>query len=107
MGKSIGYVGSLASIIALISFDSGEQNLWKRVLTAIAIIALLVAVILDIRVWLKEKPKKYNRKENIEYMNRIIGKEGRVVVFAGDLRWVDNEEIKNTLLSKKATYIYA
>lgn len=101
MGKYIGFVGSLASIIALLCSDSNRYPFLKWLLPAVAITSLLVALILEIWAYLKGKPKKYDRQENIEYMNRIIGKEGRVVVFAGNLSWVDNERTKNTLLNKK------
>jgi len=101
MGTYIGFFGSLASIIALLCFDSNSYPFLKWLLPAIAIISFVAAFILEIRAYFKGKPKKYDRKENIEYMNRIISKEGRVVVYAGNLSWVDNDKIKNTLLNKK------
>lgn len=101
MGKYIGIVGSLASILAFVFVGSNEHPVLKWLLPAIAIISLVLALVLEVLAYLKEKPKKFNRHENIEYMKRIISKEGRVVVFAGNLSWVDNDEIKNTLINKK------
>lgn len=101
MGKYIGIVGSLASILTFVFVDSNDHPVLKWLLPSIAIISLILAMILEVCAYFKEKPKKFDRYENIEYMNRIISREGRVVVFAGNLSWVDNDKIKNTLISKK------
>ncbi len=101
MGKYIGIVGSLASILALVFSNGSEQPILKWLLPAVAIIGLIFVLFLEVFAYNKEKPKTFDRDQNIEYMNRIISKEGRVVVFAGNLSWVDNEKIKNTLIQKK------
>ena len=101
MGTYIGFVGSLASILAFIFTDSEKHPVLEWLLPTLAIISLVLALVLEICTYLKNKPKKYNRQQNIEYMNRIISKGGRVVVFAGNLSWVDNEKIKKTILEKK------
>lgn len=101
MGKYIGFIGSLASILAFIFTDYKNDPILKWLIPVVAFASLVIVLFWEVRTYWKNQPKKYNRQENIEYMNRIISKEGRVVVFAGNLSWVDNETIKKTLLDKK------
>ena len=101
MGTCIGFIGSLASILAFILTNYDNHPVFKWLIPVVAIASLVFALFWEIYAYLRQRPKKYNRQENIEYMNRIIAKEGRVVVFAGNLSWVDNETIKKTLLDKK------
>lgn len=101
MGTYIGFVGSLASILAFVFTDNKKYPYLDWLLPTVAIISLVVALSLELYTYLKNMPKKYDRQKNIDYMDRIISKGGRVVVFAGNLSWVDNDKIKKTILEKK------
>lgn len=101
MGTYIGFVGSLASILAYVFTDNKKYPFLDWLLPTVAIISLVVALSLELYTYLKNKPKKFDRQQNIDYMDRIISKGGRVVVFAGNLSWVDNDKIKKTILEKK------
>ena len=90
-----------AIFLAFIFTDYENDPVLKWLIPAVAIASLVFALFWEVHTYWKQQPKKYNRQKNIEYMNRIISKEGRVVVFAGNLSWVDNETIKKTLLDKK------
>lgn len=101
MGKYIGMVSSLLSIIVMIFTDVSNNPVFKWILTVSSIGGLVLALFLEFYHYFKWKPKKYDRQKNIEYMKQIISNEGKVVVFAGSLSWVDNDEIKQVMLNKK------
>ncbi len=101
MGKYIGMVSSLLSILVMIFTDISNLPTFKWVLTVVSIGGLVLALALEVHYYFKGKPKKYNKEENIEYMKRIISNGGKVVVFAGSLSWVNNDDIKQAMLNKK------
>lgn len=101
MGKYIGIIGSGASILSLFFIQTEEKSIIRVALLLVGIFAVLLSAFLEIKLYFKTKPKKFNRKENIDYMNDILSLEGRAVVFAGDLSWIDNDTIKETIKRKK------
>jgi len=100
MGKYIGVLGSFASIITLFYIDVEKHPYWRVGMFCFGIIALIVATVLEVVAYTKEKPRSFDRQGNINYMHRIISQEGRMVIFAGALSWVDNEKIKQALINK-------
>ena len=98
MGKYISLAGSLASIIGLFAIEKG--SFLHDLSLIVGILSLIVAVVLEVITYRSNKPIRFDRQGNIDYMNNIIKNEGEVVVFAGDLSWVDDTDIKNTMISK-------
>lgn len=104
MGKYIGILGSFASIIALFFFGSEQNSIIRTIAFIIGLIALIVSIVLEIKVYRSHRPLKFSKEENDRYMRKIISNEGQVFVFAGDLSWV-NEECK-TAIEKKGKDVF-
>jgi len=102
VGKYIGFAGSLASIMGLFLLDSANHPNWRIAAFVVGFVALLVAAALEIYTYVKNKPLKFNRQENIDYMQKNISIEGQVIIFAGNLSWVDNDKIKKAMIDKGA-----
>lgn len=100
MGQYIGIVGSIASILALFFVDEDHPAI-RRTGFIIGLLAVAIAIIFEIKQYLKNKPLKFDKQGNRDYMERIISNEGEVIVFAADLTWVDTDRIKKTLIDKK------
>ena len=98
MGKILGYFGSLASLIALIF--TTDNTIIGKIEIIIGIIFLILSIILELREYKKNKPLTFKRKENIEYLCNIIKNEGKIIVFAGELSWVDSDEVRKILKDK-------
>lgn len=97
MGKYIGLIGSIASVLGLY-FGSCSAKV-RLVLFVLGVISITIACIFEIKDYLKNKPLKFNRDENISYMKKILSNEGKAIVFAGDLSWVD-DKLKDILKLK-------
>lgn len=98
MGKYIGLVGSFASICSLFFVE----NIFHLVMCVISMIFLVIAIIFEIREYRKNRPRRFDRHENIMYMKSIIENEGEVIICAGNLSWVDNNDIKKAIIDKGA-----
>lgn len=98
-GNYIGIAGSLASIIGLF-FVNNDHRFFRIVGFIFGLVAVAIAVVFELISYRKNKPLKFDRNGNIDYMEKIISTEGNVIVFASDLTWVDNDKIKNTLKNK-------
>lgn len=99
MGKYIGIVGSFASIIALF-FISTDNGYIRMAVFVAGIIFSVIALGFEIKAFFKTRPLKFDKQGNTDYMNQILKKEGEYIVFAGELSWVNNDEILNTMKSK-------
>ncbi len=99
MGKYIGIFGSFASIISLF-FINAEFDYLNITIFVFGLLFLSCAVVFEIKEFRNSKPLKFDRKGNNDYMKKIISNSGKIIVFAGDLSWVDSDEIKQTLLRK-------
>lgn len=100
MSKILGIIGFLISIIGF-ALDLDLPDWLHGIFVIFSFITFGIAVILESLKYFKTKPYTFNRLKNIEYMEKMIKSEGRVIIFAGKLSWVDNESIKNAILSKK------
>lgn len=98
MGKFFGFFGSLASLVALL-LTTGK-NLIGTIGMFFGGLLLILAIIFEIIAYFKNKPLKFNRRENIDYMCKIIENEGKIIVFAGELSWIDSDKVKKTLKDK-------
>ena len=98
MGKYIGIAGSIASIVSL--FVSSDKGIFNIVALVIGAISVILSVCLEIKDYVENKPLKFDRQGNIDYMRQIISNEGKIIVFAGELSWVNNDEIRKALKEK-------
>lgn len=100
MSKILGAIGFIISILGF-ALDLPLPEWLRWILVVVSVIAFGIAVVLEIQNYLKNKPHSFNRQQNIDYMENIIKREGKIIVFAGDLSWVDNNRIKKAIIDKK------
>lgn len=100
MSKIIGVIGFIISIIGF-AFDLPLPTWLHWILVIISIIAFGIEIIFEIHQYIKSKPHSFDRQKNIEYMEKIIKREGQIIIFAGSLSWVDNDRIKRAIMNKK------
>lgn len=97
MGKYIGIIGSIASVLGLYLGLFSERA--RLIIFIFGVISIMISVAFEINNYLKNKPLKFNKEENINYMKCMLKTEDTAIVFAGDLSWVD-DELKNILKLK-------
>lgn len=100
MSTIIIFVGYLISIIGF--FISLSIPDWLRnSLIIVSCLAFFVSILLEVIAYFKNKPRSFNKKKNIEYMEKIIKSDGKIIVFAGKLSWVNSDKIKKAIMDKK------
>lgn len=100
MSKIAGVLGFIISILGF-ALDLSLPKWLHLTLVIISIIAFGIAFFLELQKYIKSRPYSFDRQKNIEYMEGIIKRDGKIIVFAGGLSWVDNEKIKKAIIDKK------
>ncbi len=100
MSKILGVIGFIISVIGF-ALDLSLPPWLHWALVIISVIAFGIAIIFEVQNYIKTKPHSFDRQKNIDYMEKMIKREGQIIVFAGRLSWVDNEQIKKAIIDKK------
>lgn len=66
MGKYIGIIGSIASVLGLYLGLFSERA--RLIIFIFGVISIMISVAFEINNYLKNKPLKFNKEENINYM---------------------------------------
>lgn len=90
-------IGILGFLFPLLDIKDIEFSLLQIIFIVISILICLSYIIYEFF----NRPKKYKDNLSIKnYMREWIKKTGRTVIFTRDMSWVDDNEIKNELISK-------
>ncbi len=101
MSKIIAFIGFFLSVTGFI-LDFSMPDWLHWVLVSVSVVALITSGIMEIITYINNKPFSFNREENIKYLEKMIKTEGKIIIFAGSLSWVDNDSIKKAMLDKKS-----
>ncbi|MEB8692972.1 hypothetical protein P4H09_29535 [Bacillus cereus] len=102
--KWFGHLGTLASLIGIISLlknDSPKSIISIYALSIVAAVLFIVTIYTEIKTY--KKPGLYCKDEKSinEYMIDWIEKGGRVIVFTRDMSWAQSDiNVKNMLIKK-------
>ena len=97
--NSLGFFGSLASIVALF-FVEAEWTWWRILVLIVCGVIALACMFFDVKEYIRNRPLVFHSQEAINaYMKNWISTSGEVVVYSRDLSWV-NDEIKGIMLGK-------
>lgn len=97
----LGSFASLFSLIFMVRVPGQPFSPVHWILLSIGIICFMIAVVWEIRKYMKSHPLVMHNDSDIKkYMHKWISHGGRVAIFSRDLSWVKEKEIKDLLFSK-------
>jgi len=106
-GLVVRIITALASFASLAGFILLGSDGWNDIgpkrwlLLAVAVVALALNLVLEIRAYRQGRARIVQTGEAIQrYMAKLLKDGGRVAIFSRDMTWADNATMRNLLLGK-------